>query len=89
MTGFLFFAGSLLRWSAQKPKEFLLLHGYILIIYGVTSLLNSYSFRGAGLILTAGAFAPLFLGISRGLPLDCLNYKSAAARELSESPFNK
>ena len=78
MKGFLFFAGSLLRWAPQKPKEFLLLHAYILLVYGLTYISN-----GSGLIFTLGMCAPLFLAIYQGLPLDCLDYKSAIDREFS------
>jgi len=78
MKGFLFFAGSLLRWPPQNPKQFLFFHLYILFVYSIT-----YLFNGSGLILTLGIFAPLFFAIYQGLPLDCLNYKSAISREFS------
>ena len=78
MKGFLFFAGSTLRWAPQKPQEFILFHSYLLMIYGLT-----YIFNGSGLILTIGMLAPLFFAISQGLPLDCLDYESAIGREFS------
>ena len=79
MKGFLFFTGSLLQWPPKKPRQFLLFHGYIIVIYGLTSLAS----QGEGLIFTVGMCAPLFLAIYRGLPLDCLDYKSAISREFS------
>ena len=78
MKGLLFFAGSLLRWPPKKPKQFLYFHAYIIFIYGLTSIFN-----GSGFVFTAGMLAPLFFAIYQGLPLDCLDYKSAISREFT------
>ncbi len=67
-----------MRWPPQKPREFALFHAYILVIYGLTYIAN-----GSGLIFTLGMCAPLFFAINQGLPLDCLDYKSAMSREFS------
>ena len=81
MKGFLFFAGSLVRWSVNKPRQFLLLHGYILLVYALGSLIDLSIGKGSGLILSMGAIAPMALAIYRGLPLDCLNFESVINRE--------
>ncbi len=83
MKGLMFFSGSLLRWSVAKPKDFLFFHGYILFVYALNFLAHMVSFDASGLILTLGALGPLCLAISRGLPLDCLDYKAAIIRELT------
>lgn len=67
---------------AIEPKKFLIFHGYLLITYFLTFTAKSNSFSAYGLIFTVLAIAPLFLAISRGLPVDCLNYKNAIDREL-------
>lgn len=81
--GFLFFLGSLLRWPAQQPKDFFTFHLYILFMYLVTYLARTLSLNFSYLVFTLSVISPLMLAISRGLPLDCLNYKAAIDRELS------
>jgi hypothetical protein len=83
MKGVLFFLGTFFRWPVQNTKEFLILHGYLLGIYGLTFLLRSIGLNFSNLIFTAGLMAPIGFLIYNGLPLDCLNYKSAIKRELS------
>ncbi len=83
MKGFLFFLGSIFRWPVQKTKEFLFLHIYFLAIYGITLLLREIGLSFSNLIFTIGLVAPIGYLIYNGLPLDCLNYKSAIKRELS------
>ena len=82
MKGVLFFLGSIFRWPVQKPNEFLFLHSYLLGIYGITFLLRNIGFVPYKLIFTVGLVAPIGYLIYNGLPLDCLNYKSAIKREL-------
>ena len=41
MKGVLFFLGSIFRWPVQNSKEFLILHVYLLGIYGITFLLRN------------------------------------------------
>ena len=77
MKGFLFFAGSLLRWPPQQPQQFLLFHAYIGLVY----LLTYFASSAQGFIFTLGMFMPLFLAIIKGLPLDCLDYQAAMIRE--------
>ncbi len=43
------------------------------------------SFDSYKLMFTVGIIGPLFLAISRGLPLDCLNYEKAILKENSQS----
>ena len=83
MKGILFFLGSIFRWPVQNTKEFLFLHVYLLGIYGITFLLKSIGLEISNLIFTVGLMAPIGYLICNGLPLDCLNYKSAIERELS------
>ena len=83
MKGFLFFLGSIFRWPVQKTKEFLILHVYLLGIYGMTYLLRGFGLDASNLVFTVGLIAPIGYLIYNGLPLDCLNYKSAIKRELS------
>tara|TARA_Y100001968_G_scaffold11924_1_gene9942 strand:+ start:702 stop:962 length:261 start_codon:yes stop_codon:yes gene_type:complete len=83
MKGILFFLGSIFRWPVQKTKEFLMLHIYLLGIYGITFLLKNIGLNFSNLIFTVGFVAPIGYLIYKGLPLDCLNYKSAIKRELS------
>ena len=83
MKGFLFFLGSTFRWPVQRTNEFLMFHVYLLGIYGLTSLLRNVGFSLSNLIFTIGLVAPIGYLIYNGLPLDCLNYKSAIKRELS------
>ena len=83
MKGFLFFLGSIFRWPVQKAKEFLIFHVYLLGIYGFTSLLRNVGLSFSNLIFTVGLVAPIGYLIYNGLPLDCLDYKSAIKRELS------
>tara|TARA_B100000700_G_scaffold246187_1_gene275000 strand:- start:1077 stop:1331 length:255 start_codon:yes stop_codon:yes gene_type:complete len=83
MKGILFFLGSIFRWPVQKPNEFLILHIYLLGIYGTTFLLRNMGLNFANFIFTLGLVAPIGYLISNGLPLDCLNYKSAIKRELT------
>ena len=83
MKGVLFFLGSIFRWPVKNIKEFLFLHIYFLGIYGITFLLKNLGLEVSNLIFTVGLLAPLAYLIYNGLPLDCLNYKSAIKRELS------
>ena len=83
MKGVLFFLGSIFRWPVQNTKEFLVLHFYLLGIYGITFLLSNIGLAVSNLIFTVGLIAPIGYLIYNGLPLDCLNYKSAIDRELS------
>ena len=82
MKGVLFFLGSIFRWPVQKPNEFLILHFYLLGIYGITFLFRNIGLGFYNLIFTVGLVAPIGYLIYNGLPLDCLNYKSAIKREL-------
>ena len=83
MKGVLFFLGSTFRWPVQKTNEFLIFHVYLLGIYGITFFLRSIGLDFSNLIFTVGLVAPIGYLIYNGLPLDCLNYKSAIKRELS------
>ncbi len=83
MKGVLFFAGTFLRWPVQKPKEFLFLHSYLVVLYGITYFFKLFGLSISNLIFTIGIFAPLGILIYNGLPLDCLDYKSVIKRELS------
>ena len=83
MKGFLFFLGSIFRWPVQKTNEFLIFHIYLLGIYGFTFLLRNVGLSFSNLIFTVGLVAPIGYLIYNGLPLDCLDYKSAIKRELS------
>ena len=82
MKGVLFFMGSIFRWPVQNTKDFLSLHVYLIGIYGVTFLLRNLGLSFSNLIFTMGLMAPVGYLIYNGLPLDCLNYKSAIKREL-------
>ena len=82
MNGFLFFSGTILRWTVQKPKEFLALSAYFFSLHGVTTLGITNSFEAIRLLFTMGTLAPLLLAIRKGLPLDCLNYKASLMREI-------
>ena len=83
MKGVLFFLGSIFRWPVQKTNEFLIFHLYLLGIYGFTFLLRNVGLSFSNLIFTVGLVAPIGYLIFNGLPLDCLDYKSAIKRELS------
>ena len=83
MKGVLFFLGSIFRWPVQNTKEFLILHVYLLGIYGITFLLRNLGLEVSNLIFTVGLMAPIGYLIYNGLPLDCLVYKSAIKRELT------
>ena len=83
MKGVLFFLGSIFRWPVQKTNEFLIFHAYLLGIYGITFILRNIGLDFANLIFTVGLVAPIGYLIYQGLPLDCLDYKSAIKRELS------
>ncbi len=83
MKGVLFFLGSTFRWPVQRSKEFLIFHVYLLAVYLITFLLRSVGLNFSNLVLTVGLVAPMGYLICNGLPLDCLNYKSAIERELS------
>ena len=83
MKGVLFFLGSIFRWPVQNVKGFLTLHVYLLVIYGITFILRKIGLEVSNLIFTVGLMAPIAYLIYNGLPLDCLNYKSAIKRELS------
>ncbi len=83
MKGFLFFLGSFFRWPVQNTKQFVILHFYLLGIYGITFLLSDLGLEISKLVLRVGLIAPVAYLIYNGLPLDCLNYKSAIKRELN------
>ena len=83
MKGIMFFVGSIFRWPVQNTKEFLILHIYLLGIYALTYLLQNIGLEASKLVFTVGLIAPISYLIYNGLPLDCLNYKSAIKRELS------
>ncbi len=83
MKGFLFFLGSTFRWPVQKTNEFLIFHVYLLGVYAITFLLRSIGLDFSNFIFTVGLVSPVGYLIYNGLPLDCLNYKSAIERELS------
>ncbi len=83
MKGVLFFLGSIFRWPVQKTNEFLILHVYFLGIYGLTFLIRNIGLNFYNLIFTVGLVAPIGYLIYNGLPLDCLDYKSAIKRELN------
>ena len=83
MKGVLFFLGSTFRWPVQKTNEFLIFHLYLLGIYGFTFLLRNVGISFSNLVFTVGLVAPIGYLIYNGLPLDCLDYKSAIKRELS------
>ena len=83
MKGVLFFLGSISRWPVQSTNQFLLLHIYLLGIYGLTFLLKNADLNFSNLVFTVGLLSPIGYLIFKGLPLDCLNYKSAIKRELS------
>ncbi len=83
MKGVLFFLGSTFRWPVQKTNEFLIFHVYLLGVYAITFLLRSIGLDFSNLIFTVGLVAPIGYLIYNGLPLDCLNYKSAINRELN------
>ena len=83
MKGVLFFLGSIFRWPVQNSKEFLILHVYLLGIYGITFLLRNLGLEVSNLIFTVGLMGQIGYLNYNGLPLDCLNYKSAIKRELS------
>ena len=83
MKGFLFFLGSTFRWPVQKTNDFLIFHVYLLGIYGITFLIKNIGLSFYNLIFTVGLVAPIGYLIYKGLPLDCLDYKSAIKRELS------
>ncbi len=83
MKGVLFFLGSVFRWPVQNTKEFLILHFYLLGLYGVTFLIRNIGLEFSNLVFTVGFMAPIGYLIYNGLPLDCLNYKSAIQREIS------
>ena len=83
MKGVLFFIGSIFRWPVQNTNQFLFLHVYLLGIYGLTFLLRNVGLNFSNLIFTIGIVAPVGYLIYNGLPLDCLNYKSAIKREFT------
>ena len=83
MKGFLFFLGSIFRWPVQRPNQFLNLHLYFIVIYGLTFVVKNIGLNFSNLILTSGMIAPIGYLIYNGLPLDCLDYKSAIKRELN------
>ena len=82
MTGFLYFLGNTLRWPALKPKEFFSLHAYLTIIYLITFILSKNGVNLSNFVFTIGLLAPLLIAIGQGLPIDCLDYKSALIKEL-------
>ena len=82
MKGILFFLGSIFRWPVENTKDFMILHFYLLGIYGITFLLRQLGLEASNLFFTVGLIAPIGYLIYNGLPLDCLNYQSAIKREL-------
>ena len=82
MKGFLFFLGSIFRWAVQKTNQFLILHLYFMAIYSLTFLIKNIGLNFSNLIFTIGMITPIGYLICNGLPLDCLDYKSAIKREL-------
>ncbi len=88
MKGFLFFTGSLIRWPVIKAQNFLILHSYIIFIYVLNYFARSNLASGTGLVFTATVCAPIFIAISKGLPLDCLDYKSAIIKEFGTESKN-
>ncbi len=84
MTGFLYFLGNTLRWPALKPKEFLSLHAYFIIIYLITFTLSNNQVSQSNLVFTLGILAPLLIAIGQGLPTNCLDFKSSLQKELSK-----
>ena len=82
MKGFLYFLGNTLRWPALKPKEFLSLHSYLITIYLITFILTKNDVDQANLVFTVGILAPLLIAIGQGLPIDCLDYKTALLKEI-------
>ena len=83
MKGTLFFLGSIFRWPVQNTKQFLIFHAYLLGLYGITFLIGNIGLEISRLIFTVGLIAPIGYLIYNGLPLDCLDYKSAIKRELA------
>ena len=83
MKGVLFFLGTSFRFPVQITNEFLIFHVYLLGIYAITFFLRSIGVDLSNLIFTVGLVAPIGYLIYNGLPLDCLDYKSAIKRELS------
>ena len=83
MKGVLFLLGSIFRWPVKNIKEFLILHVYLLGIYGITFLLSNIGLAVSNLIFTVGLMSPIGYLIYNGLPLDWLDYNSAIKRELS------
>ena len=83
MKAVLFFLGSVFRWPVQNTKDFLILHVYLLGIYGITFLLRNVGLDFSNFVFTIGLIAPISYLIYNGLPLDCLDYKSAIKRELT------
>ena len=59
MKGVLFFLGSIFRWPVQNTKEFLILHVYLLGIYGITFLLRNIGLSFYNLVFTVGLVAPI------------------------------
>ena len=82
MKGVLFFLGSIFRWPVQNTNDFMIFHAYLIGLYGITFLLRNIGLELSNLIFTVGLIAPIGYLILNGLPLDCLNYKSAIEREL-------
>ena len=82
MKGVLFFLGSIFRWPVQNTKDFLILHVYLLGIYVITFFLRNIGLEASNLVFTVGLVAPIGYLIYNGLPLDCLDYKSAIKKEL-------
>ena len=83
MKGVLFFLGSTFRWPVQKTNEFLIFHVYLLGVYSITFLLRNIGLDCSNLIFTVGLVSPIGYLIYNGLPLDCLDYKSAIEREFN------
>ena len=82
MNGLLFFLGTSIRRLANTPKESGIILAYYSSLDGFGRLIDFSAIPVSGLLFTAAFFYPIFQAISKGLPLDCLDYKSAIAREI-------
>ncbi len=83
MKGFLFFTGTFLRNLVNYPREYGILMLYYLVLVLFAYLIDFQSSGGFGLLFVILFLAPIFRSIYQGLPLDCLNHRSAIERERS------
>ncbi len=81
MKAILFFLGTSIRWMGTEPTRFLYFHAYLGAVYFLTFTAKSGSSDIYRLIFTAGILAPVLFAISRGLPLNCLDLKTALKKE--------